>query len=212
MTTAPTDQEKPALSREELDAKAEAELRRQFFDTLRACDLYERKWLRKVMENGGRVYGAAPKGSVHRMLRRPHVQLALKVIQSIQVLELEVTMHRVQREAARIAFARFSDAYNADGSLKKPSEWDDDLAAAVCEYTHDKEGRPTIRLHAKGPSLEMLVRLSNLGPPQRVELTGKDGAPLNQAIPIIQFARYSDADAAPDADPQPEADGSDNET
>ncbi len=43
----------------------------------------------------------------------------------------EVTVERVLKEVARLAFVDLRKAYNEDGTLKKPTEMDDDTAAAL---------------------------------------------------------------------------------
>jgi len=66
-----------------------------------------------------------------KVMSRPNVQVA---IESARRRDMEVAgldRVRILRELVRIALVDTRKAFNADGSLKKPAEWDDDLAAAV---------------------------------------------------------------------------------
>lgn len=203
--------EKPK-TREQLDADAELQIRSQYVLALRACKSNERKWLKCLLEceglpyEAGRMAGVA-KSTVHRWLRLPRTQYAFKVIEAMLTLEIGVNAFILLREYRRQALSKLRDAYYPkghanQGQLKPPHEWDDDLAAAISEHTFDKDGRPTVKMHGKGPALDALVRLRNLGPPQRLELTGANGEPLNTGVPVITFARYSDEveTPAPDGD------------
>jgi phage terminase small subunit len=42
-----------------------------------------------------------------------------------------ITQDRVLQELARLAFSDLRRAFNEDGTLKLPNEWDDDTAAAM---------------------------------------------------------------------------------
>jgi phage terminase small subunit len=65
------------------------------------------------------------------LLRNP--KIADRVGLAVQKAErgTEVTVARVRDELARVAFSDPRKLYNADGSLKPPSEWDDDTAASI---------------------------------------------------------------------------------
>lgn len=66
-----------------------------------------------------------------RLLKRVEVsgQLARAAKEAADASGL--TAQRVLDEIARIAFSDTRRLYRADGTLKRPSEWDDDTAAAV---------------------------------------------------------------------------------
>lgn len=199
--------EKPQLTREQQDAEAEIALRREFTIALRACKPKERRWLRCLMDCAGLPYEAGRaaeigKATVHRYLRLPRTNRVFKIIEALLVLDLGVNMYTQQREYKRVGYAKLSDAYYPEGhvlqgTLKKPHEWDADLAAAISEYSFDKNGDPCIKMHAKGTALDALSKLRNLGPPERLEISGPDGESLGGLIPVIQIARYSDSESAP---------------
>lgn len=211
----------PAKTREQQDAEAEMQLRNDCMDAIRACTPRERRWLKCLIRNGGDPYPAGRdakigKATVFVYLRSPRTHHAFKMIEAMLVMDIGVTIYTQTREYKRQGYAKLRDAYYpkgyrvngelVEGHLKPPHEWDEDTAAAICEHSYDKDGRPTIKMHAKGPALGALDRLRNLGPPQRLELTGKNGEPLNQAVPIIQIARYSDEAPAPKPDADDDAD------
>lgn len=215
-----TDQEKPPepkKTREQQDAEAQMALRDEFLESIRACSRRERRWIKHLIKEGGEPYPAGRaagigKATVFNYLRRPHTQRAFELVHAILRLDLGVSLFSQLREYKRQGYAKLRDAYYPkgakdasgkviEGQLKPPHEWDEDTAAAICEHSYDKDGRPTIKMHAKGVALGALDKLLNLGPPQRLELTGKNGESLNQAVPIIQFARYSDSETPPGAKP-----------
>lgn len=176
-------------------AEAEVALRTQFIVALKTCRWPERKFLRALMKSPGNAYEAGRqagigKASVWKYQREPRVVLVRQLIDDILLLELGVSMFTQQREYWRQGYAKLRDAYYPrghpqQGTLKPPHEWDDDLAAAIQEMSYDKDGNPTVKMHAKGPALGALDKLRNLGPAQRLEVTGKDGEPLNSAPAVM---------------------------
>lgn len=59
------------------------------------------------------------------------VQARVEELQRKAAAANEVTVERVLKEVARLAFVDLRKAYNEDGTLKKPTEMDDDTAAAL---------------------------------------------------------------------------------
>lgn len=66
-----------------------------------------------------------------RLLSDAKVQAIIQGLHAAAAVKSGITIERVQRELARIAFSDARTMYRADGSLKPPHEWDDDTAAAV---------------------------------------------------------------------------------
>jgi phage terminase small subunit len=56
-----------------------------------------------------------------------HIQAAMKEREK----RTHITQDRVLQELARLAFSDLRKAFNDDGTLKKPHDWDDDTAAAM---------------------------------------------------------------------------------
>jgi phage terminase small subunit len=117
----------------------------------------------------------------------------------------EATVERVLKEMARLGFGDIRKAFDDDGFLKRPEEWDDDFAAAVASIEvvsrpssepADEEQEPQahggslkrnrntkieyvhkIKLWDKNSALEKLAK--HLGMfIERHEHTGKDGGPF----------------------------------
>jgi phage terminase small subunit len=100
-----------------------------------------------------------------------------------------ITADRVLKELEKIAFFDIRKLYNEDGSMKLPSEWDDDTAAAMAgletieEFEGTGKARKSIgftkkaKTWSKDGALGLAMR--HLGMlVDRQELTGKDGQPL----------------------------------
>lgn len=65
------------------------------------------------------------------LLRIPKVAAAIEAGMKKREKRTEITQDRVLKELSRIAFFDLRKLYNADGSLKKPNELDDDAAAVL---------------------------------------------------------------------------------
>lgn len=66
-----------------------------------------------------------------RLLTNVNVALALQKAMKERQNRTQITADRVLQELARLAFSDLRRAFNEDGSLKLPQEWDDDTAAAM---------------------------------------------------------------------------------
>jgi len=66
-----------------------------------------------------------------RLLGKMHVAEAVRAAMEKREQRTGITQDRVLQELARIAFFDIRTLYREDGSLKKPSELDDDAAAAL---------------------------------------------------------------------------------
>lgn len=67
----------------------------------------------------------------HVVLHRPHVQAAIVAARAAIEKRNEITVDRVIREIAAIAFADVRKLYGEDGQLLQPGQMDDETAAAV---------------------------------------------------------------------------------
>jgi phage terminase small subunit len=110
----------------------------------------------------------------------------------------EITQDRVLQELARIAFFDIRKLYNEDGSLKRPDQLDDDAAAVLAGVdVVEMQGGADIggddgvkhvamftkkaKVFDKGAALALAMR--HLGMlKDKVEMSGKDGAPLLQPV------------------------------
>lgn len=66
-----------------------------------------------------------------RLLANPNIAAAIEEAKKARSQRTEITADRVLQELARIAFFDIRKLYNADGTMKKPTELDDDTAAAL---------------------------------------------------------------------------------
>lgn len=90
--------------------------------------------------------GYSPKRAsemAYQLLQIPTVRQALDRAMEERLRKIGVHADRVLTEIARVAFSDLRKLYNEDGSLKLPSEWDDDEAAAIAgvEVLEEFSGR-----------------------------------------------------------------------
>lgn len=110
-----------------------------------------------------------------------------------------ITIERVLVELGRLGFSDIRNALDQNGNLYPPSEWSDDFAAAVSSLevvakpTVGDNGEKTvehihkIKVWDKNSALEKLCKHLGMFAPEKHEVTGKDGEPLNPDS--IEFAR-----------------------
>lgn len=118
------------------------------------------------------------------LLAKPAVRAAIDAGQKRTLAKLEVTAERVLQEVARVAFFDIRKIFNADGTLKRVHELDDDTAAAVAGIEVVEigaDGQLTIskkiKASDKGGALDKLMR--HLG------LYEKDNGQLGEAVSRI---------------------------
>jgi len=108
----------------------------------------------------------------------------------------EVTIARVLDEMRKLGFSDLRKAFDQNGRLKRPEEWDDDFAASVASVEvvtrnigeGEVEHVHKIKVWDKNSALEKLAK--HLGMfIERHEHTGKDGK-------AIEFADMTDAEKA----------------
>lgn len=97
----------------------------------------------------------------------------------------EVSIERVLKELGRIGFSDLRRAFDENGRLLRPEEWDDDTAAAIASVEvvtrnigeGEVEHVHKIKVWDKNSALEKLAK--HLGMfVERHEHTGKDGGPI----------------------------------
>jgi len=142
--------------------------------------------------------GYAPNdGNASRLKGNEKVQARLAELTEAGALRAEVTVERVLSELARIGFSDLRRAFDADGRLRRPEEWDDETAAAISsvevvtrpagggevEYVHK------LKLWDKNSALEKLGKHLKMFV-DRTAHENPDGSPLNP--PLVQFIRDPD--------------------
>lgn len=146
--------------------------------------------------------GAAPKSAhtvANKWLKMEKVQNALNARLLTAQKKTGVTIERVIAELERLAFVDLADIYEEDGQLKPIKEIPEDARRAIASVeTENPAYKPgvtvtKVRLWDKRGALNDLR--DYLQPVKKVELTGKDGAPLvPPAEPIVALNLLSKAD------------------
>lgn len=127
------------------------------------------------------------------LLQRPHVHEALQAAQQARTQRTHITQDRVLQELGRVAFSDIRRLYRDDGTLKPPTELDDDAAAALAsvEVFEEFQGRGEdrtmvgytrkVKVFDKIGALGLAAR--HLGMlKDRTELTGPGGAALTVVV------------------------------
>lgn len=137
--------------------------------------------------------GRSAENAASRLLGHVGVQQYIAERMKDREKRTEITQDRVLQELARIAFFDIRKLYNQDGSMKLPSELDDEAAAVLSgvdvteEWAGTGQERMMIghtkkaKIFDKGSALTLAMR--HLGMlKDKVEHTGKDGESLVQPI------------------------------
>lgn len=88
---------------------------------------------------GYQADGQAGRTAAARLLKKPKIQAAIAAVREADARKFEVTRERVLAEYAKLAFFDSRKFYNADGTLKLPTELDDAEAAALIGYDVEEE-------------------------------------------------------------------------
>lgn len=128
----------------------------------------------------GRTKGsAAVRG--HEMLKDP----AVKAMIERRLQAIDARAERITEELGRVAFSDIRDIaeWDADGVRVFASDALDDVTAAAIhevEQRDHKDGREVrVKMHDKLAALRLLARIRKM---LRVEITGRDGGPVEHAV------------------------------
>jgi phage terminase small subunit len=129
-----------------------------------------------------------------RLLANVSVRSAIEQAKAERSERTHITQDRVLQELARIAFFDLRKLYREDGSLKNPSEWDDDTAAALAgvevvetkgnaEFGGEEGARHVPEFVKKAKTFDknsaLTLVMRHLGMlKDKTEITGKDGKDL----------------------------------
>lgn len=127
--------------------------------------------------------------------------------------KLAITEERIMAEYARLGFSDIRKAVdwfgdlttvedNSEGGdvlviknvfsnhvlLKSAKDIDDDTAAAIAEVKQSPTGGLSMKMHPKLPALDAMAEHLGIKKPQKLELTGKDGAPI-EVVNLTEAAR-----------------------
>jgi hypothetical protein len=186
-------------------------LRKELDDALRECTPKMRKWLKKIPLCEFQPWRAASEleystATISKWLRDDRVKLVRKLQDEIDIEDMDISRRRVLREYQNVAFADIRALFREDGTLLPPGEWPGAIAAAV-EGIDTQERRMKgpdgafidewelvrkVRIHGKMAALEFLAGHLKMAGAKRIEVTGKDGEPLQAPTPVIHFVERAD--------------------
>ncbi len=190
--------------------EAPRDLRREFTAAMRKCTPKQRVWLRALPDNNFQRWSTALKlgisrNSIFKWLRLETVKAVLTLHDEIATEDYDISNRRILAEYTRIAFSDIREAFDDSGKLKSPSEWSDELAAAIGavdtqekrlkengEWVDEFEMVRKLKVHDKLKALEFLSDFRRMSGAKKFEVTGKNGEPLASAPPIIQFVERAD--------------------
>lgn len=193
-TNSATPPTKKPPSKRPLSARQQAFVREYLHD-LNATAAYKRA--------GYKGEGRTAENNACRMLGNAGVQAAIQNGLAKAEKRSAATIERIEFELERIALADIRKLFRADGTLKAPDEWDDEIAAAVgsIEVHEELTGKGKAKRLAgylkKVKCWEKVKALVDLL--KRRDLAGKGPLgshdnPIHQRITFVEFA---DADADP---------------
>lgn len=138
----------------------------------------------------------------------------IKIAEYIQARKLEldqklenrflISRERVLEEYARLAFSDIRGFYNEDGGLRSIAELDEQQAASLAgvesqqDYDYiEGEKVPAgitkkIKIYDKVRALEGIRKMMGYDQPEKTEITGKNGAPLQAPITFISAEKLTD--------------------
>lgn len=103
-----------------------------------------------------------------RLLTNADIQAAVSEAQKTRSARTQITQDRVIQEIARLGLSDIRGAFSVGGSLLPPSEWSDDLSAAVASIEVDQRKEPgedgehytvtKLKLWDKNAALEKLCK------------------------------------------------------
>lgn len=109
-------------------------------------------------------YSENAAGSIgHENLKKPEIQSKIQALMDLRAKRCDITADRVLVELSKLAFSDIRKIFSDTNSLIDPSEYDDDIAAAVQSVEivvrssdNDDEHVHKIKLADKRPALEAL--------------------------------------------------------
>jgi phage terminase small subunit len=139
----------------------------------------------------------ANRGNASRLKANESVEARVREILGKAEERAEIDIARTLKELVRLGTSDIRKAFDENGRLKRPEDWDDDTAAAIAgievvsrSLGKDEEGRTEIehvhkiKFWDKNSALDKIAK--HLGMfIERVEHTGKDGGPLVPVLNVV---------------------------
>ena len=139
---------------------------------------YKDAYLREDMSDN-HAYNAA-----YQLLRKSKIVRCIKKLQKHEIDRLNITAERILKEESRIAFVDIAELFDENGFLTiNPKELPLDIRRAISGIEVISSPIPgqdkyKVKFWDKGAALSRLQKVMGLESAKKVELTGKDGAPL----------------------------------
>lgn len=136
------------------------------------------------------------KAQGHRLLTHADVRAAVDAGMKARGDKLDISAERVLLELARICLADISKAYDEQGRALLFHEMPEDVRRAISsvdveELFDFEDGKKTrlgwtkkLRFWDKTRAAELIFKHLGANPPEKLEVTGKNGAPLNAPTPL----------------------------
>ena len=97
--------------------------------------------------------------SAKELLDNPKIQARIEELQDKYSEEHDISPSRVLLELTRIAFANLQDAFDQDGRLLSPDEWQGDISHAIQQVRLSRDGTVNqIKLWPKTQALDALAK------------------------------------------------------
>jgi phage terminase small subunit len=127
-----------------------------------------------------------------RLLKNSKVAARIAELKAPAILAAGLSLERTLREIACVVYADPRRFYRADGTLKDPVEWDDDMAAAVAQVEIDEptdqlstDGSTTTVRRKRPTKLKFWNKIDAIDQAMRhLGLFGKDNRQLAQNLAI----------------------------
>jgi predicted DNA-binding protein (UPF0251 family) len=150
----------------------------------RACTLQERKWIRTMMEEEMEPYEAGTflgysRRTIWNFLRRERVNIYRELIARQFEQDLSITRFWIASRYKKIANSNLQRFFKENTKeLLMPHEWGKEDSPTVQEFSFDSNGNPKLKLHDKVRALDALAKYIQFAGPEKLEVTGRDGAPI----------------------------------
>jgi len=140
----------------------------------------------------------------NKLYRNRHVRTIYRYLSANALERAGISTERCFRELGKLAFANPACVLNADGQLRSPDQWPDDVAASIIEI---KLGdAPKLKFSDKHAVLRTLLELANAFPDKREKISvdhkiGVVTVPLKMESTITASAVNPSSHPAPSTHP-----------